>query len=150
MIPGQTLPMLQLELTPVAVLAAVVVPSEEERVGNLTAETARDVDELRQANDRGARQCQTLRAYGPSRVSLDNLGLSVNDQTQCALEGHHRQGLERRVQRQATNYHAILRCQVDPDRHESGAFTPIPQVRLRYTNSRQWPAGAEVQRTARQ
>ena len=53
MIPGQTLPMLQLELTPVAVLAAVVVPSEEERVGNLTAETARDVYKLDKADDGG-------------------------------------------------------------------------------------------------
>ena len=54
-IAGERFTRLQFDLTATAILAAVAIPREEERVGDLPPESSRDVDELRQANDRRTR-----------------------------------------------------------------------------------------------
>ena len=53
MIPGQALAVAQIRLAPVTILAAVAIASEEECVGDLTAEAAGNVDELDEPEDRG-------------------------------------------------------------------------------------------------
>jgi hypothetical protein len=71
--------MLQLELTPVAVLAAVVVPSEEESVGNLAAETARDVHELDKADDGGPGDDESFTPNEIVLVGLDDFRFAFDD-----------------------------------------------------------------------
>jgi len=78
-VPRQALPMLQLELTPVAVLAAVVVPSEEESVGNLTAETARDVHELDKADDGGPGDDESFTSNEIVFFGLDDFRFAFDD-----------------------------------------------------------------------
>ena len=71
---------LQLDLKPAAVLAAVAIAREEERVGDLAAESAGDVNEPRQPDDCRARKRESLGADHLVVICLDDLGLSVNDQ----------------------------------------------------------------------
>jgi len=97
----------QLARRPPAELAAVVVAREEEGVGDLTAEAAGNVDELDEANDGGARQRESLAADGRS-FGLDDLGLMVDDQPQGPPHRHHREGLERRVEREAAHSGMLL------------------------------------------
>jgi hypothetical protein len=49
MIPGEALPVPQIALSPMAVLASVTIASKEECVGDLAAEAAGNVDELDKA-----------------------------------------------------------------------------------------------------
>src|SRR5262245_42220323 len=104
MIAGEALAGTQFELTAVAILAAVVVAGEEEGVGYLAAETAGDVDELDQPDDRrfGKDEVRTPHHVHPLR--FDDLRLALDHQSEGAPYGHHRQGLERRVKRQATHH----------------------------------------------
>jgi hypothetical protein len=51
-IPGEALPMPQITLSPMAILASVTIASKEECVGDLAAEAAGNVDELDEAYDR--------------------------------------------------------------------------------------------------
>src|ERR1043165_290256 len=97
MIARQRLARLELHHVPAAVLAAVMVAREQERVRDLPAEAPRDVNELREANDRRPRQREALGADNAIRIGLDDLSLAVDDQTQSAPHGHHRERLERSV-----------------------------------------------------
>jgi hypothetical protein len=92
----------QLLLGAPAELAPIAVAGEQERVGHLAAEPARDVHELDQTDDRGPRQRQPLAAHGGA-LRLHDLGLAVDHQTQRAAHGHHGQGLERRVERETAH-----------------------------------------------
>ena len=83
----------QLVLAAPAELAAVVVTSEEEGVGDLTAEATRHVDELDETDNGRPGDLEALAAhYGT--VRLDDLRLAVNDEAQRPAYGHHRQRLE--------------------------------------------------------
>src|SRR6266850_5688046 len=62
----------QLLLRTAAELAAVVIASEQERVGDLAAEAARDVDEANQANDGGSWDRHSL-AMDRRALRLDDL-----------------------------------------------------------------------------
>ena len=46
-------------------------------------------------------------------VRLHDLGLAVDDEAQGAVEGHQRQRLERRVQRQTSHDHATSRARAE-------------------------------------
>jgi hypothetical protein len=67
----------QLTPVPATVLAGVVVPGKEERVGDLATETARNVDESNEAYYQGKRNLRSFRSKSPSVVRLDELGLLV-------------------------------------------------------------------------
>src|SRR5687768_9724629 len=77
---------------PPAELAAIAVAGEQERVGDLAAEAARDVDELRQADDRRARQGEPFGTHRTACVGFDDFGLAIDDKSQCTLQRHHRHG----------------------------------------------------------
>jgi hypothetical protein len=69
----------QLELTPVAVLAPVVVPREEEGVGNLTAETTGDVHELDKADDGGPGDDEAFTANEVVFLGFDDFRFAFDD-----------------------------------------------------------------------
>src|SRR5947209_6699473 len=108
MIAGQRLARLELDLETATVLAAIPIAREEEGVRNLAAETTRDVNEARQANDRWTRQRQLLRANDTIRISFDNFCFAIDDESQGATQWYHRQRLERSIQCQTTNDQALL------------------------------------------
>ena len=112
-IPRQALAVAQLELAPVAVLAAVAVAGEEECVGDLATEAAGDVHELDQADDRWFGQCEAFASDDVARVRLDDLGLALDDQAQGPPDRDHRQRLERGVQRQAPHATSPQRNEVE-------------------------------------
>jgi hypothetical protein len=93
-IAGEALPVPEVRLRTVTVLAAVAIASEEEGVGDLAAEAAGNVHEPDQAYDRrfGQRQAFTSNAVAP--VRLDDLGLALDDQTKSTPDRNHRQRLE--------------------------------------------------------
>jgi len=93
MIAGQALALPQLLLRAAAELAAVVVASKQECVGDLAAEAARDVDEANQANDGGTWHRHSLTMDWRS-LGLDDLSLAVDDEPQRPAHGHHRERLE--------------------------------------------------------
>jgi len=68
MVPGETLAVSEIALPPMTILAAVAIASEEECVGDLTAEAAGDVDELDESYDRRFRKRQALTAHDVVRV----------------------------------------------------------------------------------
>src|SRR3989442_8620929 len=81
MIARQTLTLPQLLLRAAAELAAVVVASKQECIGDLTAEAARDVHEANQANDGGPWDRHSLTVDRRS-LGLDDLGLAIDQQAQ--------------------------------------------------------------------
>ena len=88
----------QLVLVTTAELAAVTVTRKQERVGDLTAEAARDMDKLDEADHGRARNCQAFAAHDGA-VRLDYLGLAVDHEAQRPPHGHHGQRFERCVER---------------------------------------------------
>src|SRR5438105_2906806 len=100
---GQRLAWLEIRLHPAAVLTAIVVAREEERVRDLATEAARDVDELHQPDDRWARQSQPFRSNDALTIRLHDFRLPVDDEAERAAHRNHGQRLERRVQSQATD-----------------------------------------------
>src|SRR2546425_2716436 len=101
-VPRQALPVPQLLLVPAAELAAVVVAGEEERVRDLTAEAAGDVNEFDEADDGGAWDGKSLAMYRRA-VRLDDLCLVIDHEPQRPAHGHHSQRLERGVEREAAH-----------------------------------------------
>ncbi len=97
MVARQTLALPQLLLRAAAELAAVVVAGKQERVGDLAAEAARDVDEADQPDHSRAWHRQAL-AVDRRAFRLDDLGLAINDQSQRPAYGHHGQRLERCIE----------------------------------------------------
>ena len=107
-IASQRLAGAQLNSSATAVLTSVAVAGEKEGVGDLTSEAARDVDESRKSDHRRARHSQPLRADKSSLVCFNDLGLAVDDEPERALHRHHRKRLERGVQCETPQHHAIL------------------------------------------
>ena len=97
MVPGQALPMPELSLPAVAVLAPITVASKEECVGDLTAKAAGDVNELDESYYRwfGKRQPFTSNDVAP--VRFDDLGLALYDQSKGTPDRDHGQRLKRGV-----------------------------------------------------
>ena len=62
MVSGEAFPVAQVALSAVAILAAVAISSEQECIGDLAAETARDMDELDEANDGGSGERESFTA----------------------------------------------------------------------------------------
>src|SRR5437870_4816007 len=101
-VPRQALAVPQLLLAPAAELTAVVVAGEEERVCDLTAEAAGDVNELDEADDGGAWDGKSL-AMHCRAVRLDDLRLMIDHEPQRPAHGYHGQRLERGVEREAAH-----------------------------------------------
>jgi hypothetical protein len=89
MIPSEAFAVAELPLSPVTVLAAVAVASEEECVGDLTAEAAGYVHELDETDDGGFRQCQSFTSDYVAGVRLDDLGFPLDDETKGSPERDH-------------------------------------------------------------
>ncbi len=79
-VPGEELSAPQLTPVPTTVLAGVVVPGKEERVGDRATETARYVDEPNEAYDQGKPDLGSFRSKSPFAVRLEELSLVVEDQ----------------------------------------------------------------------
>jgi hypothetical protein len=90
----------EFRLTAMAVLAAIPVAGEEERVGDLTAEAAGNVDELDETDDGGFGEGEAFTSDEISGIRLDDFRLPLDDQTKGATQRYHCQRLERGVQRQ--------------------------------------------------
>src|SRR5437764_9977581 len=103
MVARERLARLQLHLRPSAVLTAVAVAGEEECVRDLAAETARDVDEPREPDDRRAREGESLGTDDTIGIRFDDLGLAVDDETKGATKRNHRQWLERSIESETAN-----------------------------------------------
>src|SRR6476646_1148577 len=88
---------------PSAELAAIIVPGEEERVGNLATKLARHVDELDQTDNRRLGDGETLTSDNAAAFGFNKLRLSVNHQAERAPNGNHGQWLERGVKCQAAH-----------------------------------------------
>jgi len=97
MVSRETLAVSQVALAPMTVLAAVAIASEEECVGDLTAEAAGDVDELNESYDRGFGKRQALTAHDVVRVRLDDLGFALYHQSKGSPDRDHGQRLKRGV-----------------------------------------------------
>ena len=100
MVACEALPVPQIDLRTVAVLAAVTVASEEECIGDLAAEAAGNVDELDKAYDRGFGQRQAFTSNAVAPVRFDDLGFPFDDQAKSTPDRDHCQRLEGGVQRQ--------------------------------------------------
>src|ERR1700756_1040196 len=97
MVASQALALAELLLRAAAELAAVIVASKQERIGDLATEAARDVDEADQPDDSGAWYRHSLR-MDRRALSLDDLGFAIDDQPQRPAHGHHGEWLERGIQ----------------------------------------------------
>src|SRR5436305_11008170 len=93
-IAGEGLANLQFGSVSTAILAAVPIPSEQEGVRDLSAEAARHVDELREANDGRARHGQTLGADDLVLIRFDDFGLPIDHQAKCSSHRDHGERLE--------------------------------------------------------
>jgi hypothetical protein len=100
MIPRETLAMPQVRLTAVAILAAVPVSGKEERVGDLAAETAGNMDELDKAYDSWFREHQSFASDDVPVVRFDDLGFPLDDQTESTPYRNHSERFKGGVQRQ--------------------------------------------------
>src|SRR6266545_8420294 len=103
MIAGEALPVPQLELAPVAVLTAVSVASEEEGIGDLAAEPARNVHELDQPNDRWFRKGEAFASDDVDAVRFDDLSFPFDHQAQRSPHRDHGQGFERGIERETAH-----------------------------------------------
>jgi hypothetical protein len=108
-IAGQALPVAELDLAPVAVLAPVSVAGEEECVGDLAAEAAGDVHELDQADDRRFGERESFAADDVAAIRLHDLGFALDHESQRAPHRHHGERLEGGVKREAPHSHPVSR-----------------------------------------
>ncbi len=99
-IPGQALPMPQIQLPPMTVLAAVTISSKEECVGDLTTEAAGNVDELDEPDDCRFGKNQSFASDNVAVIRFDDLGFSLNDQPEGTPHRDHGKRFKRGVQRQ--------------------------------------------------
>ena len=84
-----------------AELATIPISGEQERVGDLSPEVARNVDESHEPDDDGPRDGQALAPDRTAPVRLHDLGLAIDHETERAPDRDQRQRLERRIERQA-------------------------------------------------
>jgi hypothetical protein len=94
MISRETLPVPEIGLPAMAVLAAVTVASEEECVGDLTAKAAGDVNELDESYYRGFGKRQPFTSNDVAPVRFDDLGLALYDQSKGTPDRDHGQRLK--------------------------------------------------------
>ena len=118
MVPRQELASLEFTPMPAAVLAAVVVASEEKGVRNLPTETVWDVDVPHQANDGRPGYGLVFRAEAPHIVLLQDLGFPVQNQPDGPPSGDDRERLERRIEGQ-TAQSILLTVASLPPCHEA-------------------------------
>ena len=97
MISRETLPVAQVGLTPMAILAAVAIAGKEECVGDLAAEAAGNVDELDESYDRRFRERQTFASNAVAPIRFDDLGFALDHQPKGAPDRDHGQRLKRGV-----------------------------------------------------
>ena len=105
MVPGQALARLQLDMSAMTILAAVAVASEQESIGDLTAEAAGNVDELDEADDDRFGQRQPGTSNEVKAVGLDDFRLALDDETKRPTHGYHGQRLERRIESETAQRH---------------------------------------------
>jgi hypothetical protein len=93
-ISSETLAELELILTSAAVLTLVSIAREQKRIGYLTPELARDVDESDEPDYRrfGDRECSA--AYHASPVRFNDLRLAVENQPESTTDGNERERLK--------------------------------------------------------
>jgi hypothetical protein len=94
MVPRQALAVAELDLAALAVLAAVVVASEEECVGDLAAEAAGHMDELDEAYDGGSGKRESFAADEVDAVRLHDLRFPLDYEPERPTHGHHGERLE--------------------------------------------------------
>src|SRR5436190_17675862 len=90
-----------------AVLTAVLIAREEERVRHVAPEPARHVYEARESDDGRARNREPLRSNETIVIGLDDFSFTVDHQPQRALHRNHCQWLERSIERQASENHVL-------------------------------------------
>jgi hypothetical protein len=91
-----------------AVLTAIAVSSEEERVGDLPTKPPWHVDVAHEPDDNGSIEAGPFGAEGTGGIHLERFGLPVDDQTNSAPDRYDRQRLIRRVQRETTHVISAL------------------------------------------
>src|SRR5918994_1514086 len=91
-----------------AVLAAVVIAGEEDRVRHVLAQTAGYLDVLDEPDHERVRVLGPLGAEPAVQVRLDDLGLFGDDEDYSPLYRHQGHGLIARVERQASCHAEIL------------------------------------------
>jgi len=77
-----------------AVLTAIAITSEQERVRDLSAETPRYVNELREANDDGPWHRESLGADNFVLIRFDNFGLPIDHEAESPPHRDHGERLE--------------------------------------------------------
>ena len=82
---------------PAAVLAGVAVPGEQEGVGDLPAETTRNVNVADQTNHYRRRKLGGFRSEGTSPVHFQGFRLAIDHEAEGPADWYDRQRLERRV-----------------------------------------------------
>jgi hypothetical protein len=93
-ISGQALPVPQIRLPAVTVLAPVAVASKEECVGDLTTEAAGNVDELDEPDDCRFGKYQSFASDDIAIVRFDDLGLALDNQPEGTPHRDHGERLK--------------------------------------------------------
>jgi hypothetical protein len=84
----------EVQLTTMAVLAAVSIASEEECIGDLTAEAAGNVNELDESDYRRSGKGESFTSNEIPSVRFDDLGLPLDDQSKGTPDRDHGQRLK--------------------------------------------------------
>jgi len=96
-VPRKGFAMPEVPPVPAAVLTGVSVPGEQEGIGNLPAETTRNVDVADQANHYRRRKLGGFRSEGTTRVHFQGFRLAIDHEAEGPADRYDRQRLERRV-----------------------------------------------------
>jgi hypothetical protein len=88
-----------------------MIAREQEGVGDLATEAAGDVHELDETDDHGPRNREAFTSNHLVFLGFNDFRFPFDDQPKGSPNGHHGQGLERRVQGKATH-----RCSPRPFR----------------------------------
>src|SRR5262245_51247546 len=81
----------QLRAMTAAILTAVMVARKKERVRDLPAELARDVNKAGKTNDDRARHLAALRMENAALIDLEDFGLLIDDQSQRPADRQNRE-----------------------------------------------------------
>jgi hypothetical protein len=97
MVPGQRLSIPEIAPVTAAVLAAVSIPGEEERVGYLSTEASRHVHVANETDHHGRRIASGLGSEGPILVHFQGFRLPVDHEAEGPAYRDYGQRLEGRV-----------------------------------------------------
>jgi hypothetical protein len=97
---GQALPVPQIRLSAVTVLAPVAIASKEECVGDLTTEAAGNMDELDEPDNCRFGKNQSFASDNVAVIRLDDLGFTLDNQPEGTPHRDHGERFKRGVQRQ--------------------------------------------------